>query len=94
MDKVISIRLSNSSKEDVDFVLEPWGEVYKMPPETVFEVLGRGPDGDTIEVETAPGKVVVYGWPGSILELYSGGSQLGVEFGQRLPAPGPVASRE
>jgi len=35
------------------FFLEPWGEQYRLAPEETFEIVARGPEGDSLEVEFA-----------------------------------------
>jgi hypothetical protein len=37
------------------FSLEPWGEQYRLAPEETFEIVARGPEGDSLEVEFAVG---------------------------------------
>jgi len=75
------------------FYLEPWGEVYMMPPDATFEVVARGPQGDCLEIELADDRVTVYGWPGSKATLFDGGAEAGAGLRDRAPAP-PTPRRE
>jgi len=64
-----AFRITNSSKDDLELHLEPWGEKYNMTPGAVFKVQATGPDNDILEIESTKGKIVVYGWPGSVVTV-------------------------
>jgi hypothetical protein len=67
---VTSLRIYNSRSMALTFSLEPWGEQSKLAPEETFEVVARGPEGDSLEVEFADDQIIVYGWPGSVVTLF------------------------
>jgi hypothetical protein len=83
----VALRIANSQPRPVTFCLEPWGEVYEMPRDAVFEVVGRGPEGDSLEVNVTDGNITVYGWAGSVVELSYDGAELGPAMSDRLPVP-------
>lgn len=88
-DGLPTLRVRNSRKHIVSFVLEPWGEIYPMRPDAVYEVWAEGPPGDTLEVETGDDHITVYGWPGSTLWVRDeNGNELGGNVGSpRSPVP-------
>ena len=86
------LRLTNSRSDPVHFSLEPWGEEYPMAPGATFEVVARGPEGGTLEVEFASERVTVWGWAGSTATLSHDGRTLGPEA--RTPVPNTSAWSE
>ena len=84
---VTSLRVSNSHSVALTFCLEPWGEQYPMAPEAIFEVVARGPKGDSLEVEFADEQIVLYGWPGSTVTVFHKGTELGAGCAERTPVP-------
>lgn len=82
-----SLRVYNARPVAVTFVLEPWGEHYTMAPEATFDVVARGPEGDSLEIEFTDDHIVLYGWPGSIVNVFQEGTELGVGCSERLPSP-------
>jgi len=91
----VATRLVNSREVPLTFYLEPWGEAYDMPPAAIFEVVARGPAGDGLEVAIAEEHITVWGWPGSVLRVFSNGTELGAGKWERSPVPPmpPVGSR-
>jgi hypothetical protein len=84
---VTSLRVCNSRSIALTFCLEPWGEQYSMAPEAIFDVVARGPKGDSLEVEFSDDRIVLYGWPGSIVTVFHKGTELGVGCLERTPVP-------
>ncbi len=80
----VHVRVTNSRTTSTSFVLEPWGEIYDMPAEAVFELDAVGPSGDSIEVVVEEDAIVVWGWPGSVVRVSQGGVELG--SGQGRPS--------
>ena len=56
--------------------LEPWGNEFDCPADTTLQIVGRGPKGDTLELEVGDDAVTVYGWPGSIVSVLRDGVPL------------------
>jgi hypothetical protein len=84
---VTSLLVCNSRSITLTFSLEPWGEQYKLAPEETFEIVARGPEGDSLEVEFADDQSILYGWPGSAVSLFYKGTELGVGDAERIPIP-------
>ena len=82
-----SLRVCNARSIALTFILEPWGEQYTLAPEATFEIVARGPEGDSLEVEFADEHVILYGWPGSVVTLFHEGTELGAGASERTPLP-------
>ena len=82
-----SLRVCNAHAFPITLYLEPWGEQYTMPPEATFLVVARGPAGDALEVECAEDRIVLYGWPGSVVTLFHAGKEVGAGAAERAPVP-------
>jgi hypothetical protein len=65
----ISFRIRNNSKTDLELHLEPWGEQYSMPIGATFKVEADGPEDDVLEIEYVEGRIIVYGWSGSVVTV-------------------------
>jgi|RhiMetdeSRZDD1v2_1073273.scaffolds.fasta_scaffold332878_4 hypothetical protein len=86
--EIITItRFVNSREVAIEFRLEPWGDQFTMPPGAGFEVVARGPQGGTLEVESASDYIVVWGWVGSVLRVFHEGNELTIGMDQSLPVP-------
>jgi hypothetical protein len=81
------VRLANPGEAPVQLVLEPWGETHTIPPDDVVELQAQGPDDGALEIAHARDTIVVWGWPGSTIQLFLGGEELGSVRG-RPPVPG------
>ena len=84
---VTSLRVCNSRSMALTFSLEPWGEQYKLAPEETFEIVARGPEGDSLEVEFADDQIILYGWPGSVVTLLYKGTELEAGGSKHTPIP-------
>ena len=84
---VISLRVCNSRSIVLTFSLEPWGEQYRLAPEETFEIVARGPEGDSLEVAFADDQIILYGWPGSVVTLFHKGTELGAGDSKRTSIP-------
>lgn len=84
---VTALRVCNSRSIAVTFSLEPWGEQYTLAPEETFEIVARGPEGDALEVEFADDRIILYGWPGSVVTLFYKGTELRTGCAEHTPIP-------
>jgi hypothetical protein len=88
---VVKTPVRNRRKSAVMLRIEPWGEAYELPPGATVQVLARGPEGDTIDIEWRSDAVTVYGWPGSTVSVLRKGVDVGAPPGEtkreRLTAP-------
>src|SRR5436309_2992677 len=76
------LTVRNPRPTTVQFVLEPWGELYDLPPHAAFLVAAEGPDGAPacLVLDAGPDYLTVWGWEGATVRLYHGDRE--------LPAPG------
>lgn len=86
-ESVVSLTVRNTRAVTVTFHLEPWGEEFSMLPGAAFQVVARGPEDDSLEVEVGDDWIMVYGWPGSVVWLFHDGQELGGGRGERQPVP-------
>ena len=56
-------------QNDIILHLEPWGQQYNLPAGGMFKVEAKGPNNDVLELEYHEGKLVLYGWPGSVVMI-------------------------
>lgn len=68
---MISFKLTikNAAAGRSILTLEPWGDRYEMPPNSAIDLVCTGPDGGRLEIEHSEESVVVFGWPGSVIDL-------------------------
>lgn len=80
---VVKVPIRNRRKSAVKLRLEPWGEQFDIEPGSAVQVVGRGPEGDSIEVVWDAAGVTVFGWPGSVVSILRKGVDLGAAAGAR-----------
>lgn len=78
------LRIQNSEPHSLALYLEPWGEELLIEPNATYELAARGPEGDCLHVDLAPGQVTIYGWSGSVISVYHKGEIL---LNCETPAP-------
>ena len=83
----IRLLISNSSRELVTFVLEPWGETYPLAAQEQISMVARGPEGGYPQVDYAEGEILVWSWPGSTVRIFKDDMELGVGAFERTPVP-------
>ena len=65
-----AIRISNENGELDLIVLEPWGEEVDVQPGDIVDISASGPSEDALlETEGIEKGIVVWAWPGSLLEV-------------------------
>ena len=82
-----SLRVCNTRLIALTCILEPWGEQYTIAPQATFEIVARGPEGDSLEVEFTDDHIILYGWPGSVVSLFHEGTEIGSGSAERTPIP-------
>jgi len=80
-------KVTNSRSDEVQFRLEPWGELYAMAPGSAFQVIFTAPTPGLMEVEVGDDHVTVYGWVGSTVRLLHDGTDAGAGMGERGRVP-------
>ena len=81
-----SIRIRNGQSVAMEFVLEPWGDVYDMAPSEEYVVIFTGPVPAEPEVDLMDDSVTVYGWTGSMVRVVKDGKEIVNYEGLKVPA--------
>jgi hypothetical protein len=63
------MRVTNFFEVDAVLVLEPWADEHPLAAGQSVDVAYSGPAGGMLEIEVRPGRIVLYGWEGSLLEI-------------------------
>lgn len=82
---VVKMPLRNRSPNALQVRLEPWGQTLLLPSGTTWELVARGPGGESLELLREEDLVTVYGWSGATLRVLHEGRD--VDGGARLTAP-------
>ena len=67
--KKVQFNLRNSLSTNSVVVLEPWGDEHTLKPYESITLLAEGPSDGHLEIEMVPGRLLVYGWTGSVIEV-------------------------
>jgi hypothetical protein len=70
-DQPFHLRFSfeNEHPAPMDLVVEPWGEVHPLAPGATLVGEIRAAGAGELHVRVAPGRVTIYGWTGSAIEV-------------------------
>lgn len=71
-----TFKITNSASHEVDFVLEPWGEIYRMPSKATYEVASTPANATGLEVEIGPDHITVYAAPEASISVTHEGREL------------------
>jgi hypothetical protein len=58
-----------------------------MPAGSAVTVMAVGPGGQVLEIAVEGNSITLYGWPGSVVRLFQGETELGKGRWERPPAP-------
>lgn len=61
---------TNTNKEPLEIILEPWCEPYIIPPDATIEITSNVAPKEPVEIEFFRDRIIIFGWTGSILEVY------------------------
>jgi hypothetical protein len=86
------IRICNNRSRTIDFTVEPWGDVHAMGPGEAFDVVATGPSEGTLEVDASEDGIVVFGWSGSVVQVFRDGKELGGSGRPPVPSAPPGTS--
>ena len=88
----VTLGLSNTRETPIMLIVEPWGELYTMLPQTKYTLCFRSSLPPTspheIEMVYALDSVTVYAWDGCLFALFTQGEVLspgGAFAGPRVP---------
>lgn len=81
------IAIQNSTSRDIILYLEPWAEEFSVAAQTKLVLVGRGPQkGSGFNIDYREDSIVVTGWTGSVIQVFSQGNELG-DVHSRPPVP-------
>jgi hypothetical protein len=69
----VHLAVRNSASASLTVVLEPWGDQYVLAPDAAMSLAADGPAPGRLEVEVGSGRLLIYGWTGSVIEVDSEG---------------------
>jgi hypothetical protein len=81
------VRLVLPGSEPYSVVLEPWGEEFTLRGGDDLTIQAEGSAGGELEISLEEACIVVFGWEGSIVRLFSSGKELGDGCGPRTSVP-------
>ncbi len=61
---------TNTNKEPVEIILEPWCEPYIIPPDATVEITSNVVPKEPIEIEYRGDLIVIWGDAGAIMDVY------------------------
>ena len=64
-----TIIIRNSQPTEIVLTLEPWADEHLLGAGKTVQVRFDGPKDVSLEIDTQPGKIVLFGWEGSVLTL-------------------------
>lgn len=77
------INCVNGSEAVMLLIIEPWAEEYLIEPGASVDIVGQGGRFETgFEVEYVDKGMIVYGWEGSIVSVFSNGEIVEPSFQQ------------
>jgi hypothetical protein len=81
------IAIRNFASREIVLYLEPWAEEFSMAPQSELVLVGRGPqNGGGFSIDYREDAIVVSGWTGSVVQVFSQGNELG-DIRTRPPVP-------
>lgn len=66
------VQLQNSTGQAMTFILEPWGDVYRIPDGKTAHVVGSSNEAGCFHVEMTDDGVCVWAWESSVAEVSIG----------------------
>src|SRR6266540_2645738 len=79
------MRLTNTQGVNLSFILEPWGREYTLMPDDEFVVVFHGPGTSEPEVVLGEGKIEVWGWTGTTVNVFKNGEEIEDYNPSRVP---------
>ncbi len=69
-----SLYVWNPTTRPLTLFLEPWAETFILEPDSGFDLVGEGPVEGRFEVSVRENGLTVYGWTGSVIEVFQDGA--------------------
>lgn len=83
-----SQNVHNATSRPMNLVLEPWANVYSVPPRRTWIVQLRSAQRGALELVREPEGITIYGWPGCTARIIEDGTVL-----ESLDTPVPEVPR-
>ncbi len=71
------VQLQNSTARPMTFLLEPWGDVYRIPVGKTAHIVGRGSQPGCFHLECSDDGIQVWSWEDSEVQVVIGGEHEG-----------------
>jgi hypothetical protein len=71
-----SLWISNSEEIPVVLCIEPWANEIQLLTGNDYQVIFEGPEGEFPAVEWGKSRITLYGWSGSVAQVFLGGTEL------------------
>jgi hypothetical protein len=82
-----TVRLRNARLGPVEYVLEPWGEVYELRPGATLRLVADGLNGEYLEIVFGEARVTTWSDTGSTVAHFEGDRELGPGLALRPRVP-------
>jgi hypothetical protein len=74
---VVPVIIRNTRSVPLRFLLEPWGEEYRVEPQSEVRIEFHGPGGESPIIEWGEHAVTAYGWSGSTARVFVDQQEVG-----------------
>jgi hypothetical protein len=64
------IRIQNAHPHPLTIHIEPWGDQIPMAVDATYELVAQGPVGDCLLLAVEEGRLLVWGWSGSVMSVF------------------------
>ena len=82
-----SFSIANLRNKEITFYLEPWGEQISMSTRATFQIVAEAKQQGEVEIQYAEDGIVVWGWAGSVLNVFCNGEALSINHPEVPPVP-------
>lgn len=82
-----SLSIANLREREIVLYLEPWGEQIAMPTGVTFQIVAKAERQGDVEIQYEEEGIVVWGWEGSVLDVFCNGKAVSVNHPQVPPVP-------
>jgi hypothetical protein len=84
----VAFKIINTRSHEIALVLEPWGDVLPLLPGDSYDVVLRGPSGESPIIQLDDTYITVFGWSGCIIKLFKDGAIVPGYEREGPPVPG------
>ena len=69
-DRIFSASFTNSRNRPIEIILEPWGDYATIAAGENIRISAQGPSPGELEFVLSDDSLTIYGWPGSIVQIF------------------------